>query len=156
PCRAMKRGLPQTSDLRKPSRCRDGGQKGEVVADATVNGVRIAYELHGHGEPIVFVPGTGMVKEALLAGRATALVETGYQGVLMDTGGVGGSDAPPAPYAVADLAPDVAGLIEQLGIGRCRVVGYSLGGFVTEFLAAERPDLVMATRPRARAAESAT
>jgi len=114
------------------------------VAEATVNGVRLAYELHGQGEPIVFVPGTGMPKGALLAGLAPALVEAGYQVVLMDNRGVGGSDAPPAPYAVADLAADVAGLIEQLGIGRCRLVGYSLGGFVTEFLAAERPDLVRA------------
>jgi pimeloyl-ACP methyl ester carboxylesterase len=109
-----------------------------------VNGVRLAYEVHGQGEPILFLPGTGMVKEAWLAGPAPALAQAGYQVVLMDNRGVGGSDAPPAPYAVADLAADAAGLIEQLGAGRCRLVGYSLGGFVTELLAAERPDLVRA------------
>src|SRR5215831_12721883 len=90
------------------------------------------------------MPGTGLVKEALLGGPAPALVGAGYQVVLMDNRGTGGSDAPPAPYAVADLAADAAGLIEQLGIGRCRLVGWSLGGYVAEFLAAERPDLVRA------------
>jgi pimeloyl-ACP methyl ester carboxylesterase len=109
-----------------------------------VNGVRLAYELQGHGTPILFLPGTSMVKEAWLDGPAPALTGAGYQVVLVDNRGVGGSDAPPAPYAVADLAADTAGLIEQLGIGRCRLVGYSLGGFAAEHLAAERPDLVRA------------
>jgi len=114
------------------------------MAEATVNGVRLAYELHGTGEAILFVPGTGMVKEDWLDGPALALADAGYQVVVMDNRGAGGSDAPPAPYTVADLATDAAGLIEQLGIGRCRLVGYSLGGFVAELLAAERPDLVRA------------
>jgi pimeloyl-ACP methyl ester carboxylesterase len=117
---------------------------GEAMAEATVNGVRLAYELQGHGTPILFLPGTGMVKEAWLGGPAPALADAGYQVVLVDNRGVGGSDAPPAPYAVADLAADTAGLIEQLGIGRCRLAGYSFGGFVAEHLAAERPDLVRA------------
>jgi pimeloyl-ACP methyl ester carboxylesterase len=114
------------------------------MAEATVNGVRLAYELQGQGTPVLFLPGTSMVKEVWLDGPAQALAEAGYQVVLVDNRGVGGSDAPPAPYAVADLAADAAGLIEQLGIGRCRLVGYSLGGFVAEHLAAERPDLVRA------------
>jgi pimeloyl-ACP methyl ester carboxylesterase len=114
------------------------------MAEATVSGVRLAYELHGQGTPVLFLPGTSMVKEAWLVGPAPALADAGYQVVLVDNRGVGGSDAPSAPYAVADLAADAAGLIEQLGIGRCRLVGYSLGGFVAEFLAAERPDLVRA------------
>jgi len=114
------------------------------VAEATVNGVRLAYELHGQGEPILFLPGTSMEKEAWLVGPAPALADAGYQVVLVDNRGRGGSDAPPPPYAVADLAADTAGLIEQLGIGRCRLAGYSLGGFAAEHLAAERPDLVRA------------
>jgi pimeloyl-ACP methyl ester carboxylesterase len=109
-----------------------------------VNGVRLAYELQGQGKPILFLPGTSMEKEAWLAGLAPALTGAGYQVVLVDNRGAGESDAPPVPYAVADLAADTAGLIEQLGIGRCRLAGYSLGGFVAEHLAAERPDLVRA------------
>jgi pimeloyl-ACP methyl ester carboxylesterase len=85
-----------------------------------------------------------MVKEAWLAGPAPALADAGYQVVLLDNRGAGASDAPPAPYTVADLAADTAGLIQQLGIGPCRLVGFSLGGAVAEHLAAERADLVRA------------
>jgi pimeloyl-ACP methyl ester carboxylesterase len=106
--------------------------------------MRLAYEVHGQGEPILLLAGTAMGKEAWLGGLAPALADAGYQVVLMDNRGFGGSDAPPAPYAIADLAADTAGLIEHLGIGPCRLVGYSLGGFVAEFLAAERPDLLRA------------
>jgi pimeloyl-ACP methyl ester carboxylesterase len=114
------------------------------MAEVRVNGVRLAYELLGHGEPILFLAGTGMAKEFWLAASAPALVEAGYQVVLVDNRGVGGSDSPPATYAVADLAADTAGFIEQLGISPCRLVGHSLGGLAAELLAAERPDLVRA------------
>jgi pimeloyl-ACP methyl ester carboxylesterase len=114
------------------------------MAEATVNGVRLAYELQGHGTPILFLPGTSMVKEAWLDGPAPALAQAGYQVVLVDNCVVGDLTPRPPPYAVADLAADTAGLIQQLGIGQCRLVGYSLGGFVAEYLAAERPDLVRA------------
>jgi pimeloyl-ACP methyl ester carboxylesterase len=106
------------------------------MAEATVNGVRLAYELYGQGKPVLFLPGTSMVKEAWLGGPAPALAGAVYQVVLVDN--------PPAPYAVADLAADTAGLIERLGTGRCRLAGYSLGGFAAEHLAAKRPDLVRA------------
>lgn len=89
------------------------------MAEVTVNGVRLAYELHGRGEPVVLLPGLGMVKEAWLAGPAPALADAGYQVVLVDNRGVGASDAPPAPYTVADLAADTVGLIDQLGLAPC-------------------------------------
>lgn len=114
------------------------------MGEATVNGVRLAYERHGQGQPVVFISATSMVKEAWLAGPAPALTDAGYQVVLFDNRGAGGSDAPSAPYTVADLAADTAGLIDRLGLGPCRLVGFSLGGFVAEHLAAERADLVRA------------
>jgi pimeloyl-ACP methyl ester carboxylesterase len=42
------------------------------------------------------------------------------------------------------MAADVAGLIEGLDLGRCRVVGVSLGGFIAQELARLRHDLVRA------------
>ena len=40
------------------------------------------------------------------------------------------------------MAQDTAGLIEQLDLAPCRLVGLSLGGFVAEELCCARPDLV--------------
>jgi pimeloyl-ACP methyl ester carboxylesterase len=63
---------------------------------------------------------------------------------------------PPGDYSLDDLVADTVGLIEALGIGPCRLVATSLGGFVATELAARRPDLVtscvlMATRARSDA-----
>lgn len=73
-----------------------------------------------------------------------ALVEAGYQVVAYAARGVAPSDAPALPYRVEDLAAEAAGLIEHLDLTDCRLVGMSLGGFVTEVLARTRPDLVRA------------
>jgi pimeloyl-ACP methyl ester carboxylesterase len=114
------------------------------MPDVTVNGVRLAYELQGEGEPIVLIQGAGMPKEAWLLGGLAPALAASYRLVVFDNRGVGGSDAPPAPYSVADMAADTVGLIDRLGLAPCRLVGVSLGGFVAEYLAAEFPRLVRA------------
>ena len=43
-----------------------------------------------------------------------------------------------------EMAADTAALIEHLALGPCIVAGYSLGSWICEVLAAERPDLVRA------------
>jgi pimeloyl-ACP methyl ester carboxylesterase len=114
------------------------------MPDVTVNGVRLTYELQGEGEPIVLIQGAGMPKEAWLIGGLAPALGARYRTVMFDNRGVGGSDAPAAPYSVSDMADDTAGLIERLGLAPCRLVGVSLGGFVAEHLAAESPGLVRA------------
>jgi pimeloyl-ACP methyl ester carboxylesterase len=52
-----------------------------------------------------------------------------------------------------DMVADTAGLVEFLGIGPCRIVGYSLGAVIVQELLLARPELVrqavlMATRGR--------
>jgi pimeloyl-ACP methyl ester carboxylesterase len=47
-----------------------------------------------------------------------------------------------APYTLLDMADDVAGLLDALGIGRAHVLGASLGGFVAQSLAIAHPHRV--------------
>jgi len=112
------------------------------MADAECNGVRLYFETLGEGEPVLVIGGTSMPPVLFQLSLAPALVDAGYQAVLFASRGVEPSEAPPAPYTVAEMAADAAGLIEHLGIGPCRVVGYSLGGFIAEELCYQRPDLV--------------
>lgn len=49
---------------------------------------------------------------------------------------------PPAAYLLSDMAADVAGLLDALGIESAHVVGASLGGMISQTLAIEHPHRV--------------
>ena len=53
---------------------------------------------------------------------------------------VGRSSA--VPYTLVDLAEDVNGLLDHLGIDRAHVVGASMGGMIAQVLAGRHPDRV--------------
>ena len=114
------------------------------MPDAIVNGIRIAYEERGNGEPFVLVCGLSQPASTWELSILPGLVAAGYRVITFDNRGVAPSDAPPAPYTVAEMAADTAALIEHLGVGPCIVAGYSLGAWICETLAADRPELVRA------------
>lgn len=110
--------------------------------EAGVNGVRLEYEEFGEGEPVLLICGTGMAPILWQLSLVPALVGAGFKVVTYSNRGVPPSDSPPAPYTTAEMAADAIDLIETLGIGPCRVVGYSLGGAIAEEVCYSRPDLV--------------
>jgi pimeloyl-ACP methyl ester carboxylesterase len=114
------------------------------MPDATVNGVRLAYDVHGEGEPVLLVCALGQPAFSWSLSQVPALNGAGYQVVTFDNRGVDPSEAPPPPYTVHDMVEDTVGLIEHLGLGPCWVAGYSLGAMITQELALARPDLVRA------------
>jgi pimeloyl-ACP methyl ester carboxylesterase len=114
------------------------------MSDATVNGVRLAYEIDGEadGEPVLLVCGTGQPAITWSLSMVPPLVDAGYRVVTFDNRGVPPSEVTPPPYSVTQLTADAAALVEHLGIGPCWVGGYSLGALITQELALARPDLV--------------
>jgi pimeloyl-ACP methyl ester carboxylesterase len=112
------------------------------VTQAQLGGMTLSYEVHGSGDPVVLVCGTGQASFTWDLHIVPALTAAGYQVVTFDNRGMPPSDSPPPPYDVDDMKGDLIGLIEHLGIGPCRVAGYSLGAFMTQELALSRPDLV--------------
>jgi len=59
-----------------------------------------------------------------------------------DKRGHGLSDLGPVPYAMADHAADLAGLMDHLGLSGALVCGVSVGGQIAQQLYHDRPDLV--------------
>jgi 3-oxoadipate enol-lactonase len=57
-----------------------------------------------------------------------------------DHRGHGGSDVPPGPYSIDDLAGDALALLDELGIERATFVGLSIGGAVAVTAALRAPE----------------
>ena len=112
---------------------------GEVV----VNGVRLAFDVHGAGPATVVLAGhIGAPGSASLPALLSALIDAGYRAITFDPRGIAPSDVPPPPYSIAEMAADAAGLIAEVADGPVAMVGYSMGALVTQELALLRPDLL--------------
>lgn len=110
------------------------------MSEAVNDGVRIAYEVLGEGEPVVFVHGLGYDRQGW--GPLPRLLAEDFQVVLLDNRGVGESDVPEGPYAVSQMAADVVAVLDDAGIEAAHVFGVSLGGYIAQELAVTYPERV--------------
>lgn len=104
------------------------------------NGIEIAYESVGDGEPVLFIAGLGY--GGWFWHKQVAELSRDFRVITFDNRGSGGTDKPDGPYTTAQMAQDAAGLLDGLGISSAHVVGHSLGGFIAQELTLARPDLV--------------
>ena len=108
--------------------------------------VELEYETFGvsGGKPLVLVHGLGsslLVWDARLCRLLTA---RGMYVVRMDNRDSGLSTVlvPGTAYTLSDMAGDVMAVLDDAGIERAVVCGFSLGGMVAQVAAAEHPDRV--------------
>ena len=107
---------------------------------AKINGINIAYGRRGRGEPLVLIHGYPLDDTTL--NEVTPLLETDFDLIIPDLRGMGQSDAVDKTYAVADLASDIAGLLDHLKIQKTFIAGHSMGGYVALAFARSHPDRV--------------
>jgi pimeloyl-ACP methyl ester carboxylesterase len=113
------------------------------MPEIDVNGVRLSYEEHGSGEPILCIHGTGS-SSALWRAAATELGRRG-RAIVYDRRGFGRSERPdPFVTDVHEHADDAAALLDSLGAAPAVVIGRSHGGEVAVDLALRYPDRVRA------------
>jgi 3-oxoadipate enol-lactonase len=105
-----------------------------------VTGVRIAWERHGAGSPLLLIHGLGYARW----GWEPVLPELGerFDMILFDNRGIGESDAPPGPYTVTEMAGDAVRVLDEAGVERAHVMGTSLGGMIAQELALSHPERV--------------
>lgn len=100
----------------------------------------IHHRLDGPPDAPVVVLSTSIgTTHAMWDGQVPALAEH-FRVLCYDHRGHGRSAAPPGPYSMADLAGDVVGLLDRLGIARASFCGISMGGMVGQWLAVHAPD----------------
>jgi len=107
---------------------------------ANVNGIKLYYEIHGSGKPLVLLHG-GLGAIEMFGPNLQALAK-GRQVIGVDLQGHGRTADIDRPLSVLFMADDVAALIKHLGITRTDVMGYSLGGGVALQVAIRHPEVV--------------
>ncbi|MFI6448949.1 alpha/beta fold hydrolase [Kitasatospora sp. NPDC050543] len=110
------------------------------MAEVSVNGVSLYYELRGTGPSVVLVHGSWSDADnwaRVVPGLAEQCTVVTY-----DRRGHSRSEDPLTQGSVHEDAADLAGLIEELGLAPAFVCGNSYGSLITLRLAAARPDLV--------------
>ena len=104
---------------------------------AQANTIQLYYEMHGAGQPLVFIHGLGSSTRDWEA-QMPAFSKS-FQVITFDLRGHGQSDKPAGPYDMAMFSADLADLLQTLGIGAAHVVGLSLGGAVALQFALDYP-----------------
>jgi pimeloyl-ACP methyl ester carboxylesterase len=113
------------------------GTKGDY---AEVNGLRMYYEVHGEGRPLVLLHGAYMTVDAM-GPILPGLAET-RRVIVPEMQGHGRTADIDRPIAYEGMADDVAALIRHLGIDEADIFGFSMGGGVALQLAIRHPGSV--------------
>lgn len=107
------------------------------MPEISANGIKIHYELHGEGDPLVLIAGLGY--PAWQWHRMLPYLAQYLQVIAFDNRGVGETDKPPGPYTAGLLAADTVALLDALNIESAVVMGHSMGGFIAQELALSYP-----------------
>jgi pimeloyl-ACP methyl ester carboxylesterase len=114
-----------------------------VGSTVHVNGIDLFYEVAGTGEPLLLLHGGGGTHENwAYAGRDQFLRD--YKLIVPDARGHGRSTNPQRTITHRQCALDTLGLLDHLGIKRCRAIGISMGGNILLHIATMQPDRIAA------------
>ena len=102
-----------------------------------VKGIKLCYDVHGNGEPVILLHGFSDRKEHWRA--QVGDLSNHFKVIRLDNRGAGKSDG---EYSMEVYASDVAGLIDNLEIGRAHIIGHSMGGMIAQNFAILYPKKV--------------
>jgi pimeloyl-ACP methyl ester carboxylesterase len=108
---------------------------------APVNGLKMYYEVHGSGEPVVLLHGSFMTITNNWTGWIGELSKT-RKVIVLEMQGHGRTGDIQRDFSFENLADDVAALLDHLKIPSADLLGYSMGGGVAMQCAIRHPEKV--------------
>jgi pimeloyl-ACP methyl ester carboxylesterase len=113
------------------------------VPYAIHNGVRLYWEEHGDGPPLLLIMGLSFTLD--MWHRVTPEFSKDYHVILLDNRGVGRSDVPPGRYSIGVMAEDALAVLDAAGVTEpALVLGASMGGMIAQELTLRHPERVQA------------
>jgi len=110
------------------------------MPECVVKTVRLYYEIHGVGFPLVCIHGHTLTAD-MWEQQLPALCRQ-RQVIIYDLRGHGRSAAPPTGYTYGDHADDLLGLVDALGLDQVDVCGFSQGGGIALQAAITHPQRI--------------
>jgi pimeloyl-ACP methyl ester carboxylesterase len=107
---------------------------------ALVNGIRLYYEIHGTGSPLVLLHGG--VAPAEVFGAPLAAIAKTHEVIAIHMRGHGLSKDTDAPWSYETDADDVAAVLAFLNVSKASIVGYSFGARIALQTAIRHPERV--------------
>lgn len=107
---------------------------------ATINGIKLYYEIYGQGAPLVLIHGNGGSIADMSAQIARFSKE--YQVIVADSRGHGKSGLGSGQLTYMQMMKDWKTLLDQLHIKKARIFGWSDGGILGLLLAIHAPEKV--------------
>ena len=117
------------------------GQQKPVTGYAQVNGLKMYYEVHGSGDPVVLLHGAFMTITNNWTEWIGELSKT-RKVIAIEMQGHGRTADIERDFSDENLADDVAALLDHLKIPSADLIGYSMGGGVAMQCAIRHPDKV--------------
>jgi pimeloyl-ACP methyl ester carboxylesterase len=105
-----------------------------------INDIELAYTRQGKGTPLVLLHGFPL--DHHIWDDIIPLLEDSFDLIIPDLRGFGESTTIDTPYTMDDLALDIAGLLDHLGIEKSAVAGHSMGGYVALAFARLYPEKI--------------
>jgi pimeloyl-ACP methyl ester carboxylesterase len=103
-------------------------------------GVRIYWEEHGTGPPILMIMGLSFTHE--MWHRMVPALAQHYRLVMFDNRGMGRSDVPKGRFSIPQMATDAVAVMDAAGVRSAHVLGASMGGMIAQELALRIPHRV--------------
>ncbi|MGD1021138.1 MAG: alpha/beta hydrolase [Candidatus Sulfotelmatobacter sp.] len=100
-------------------------------------GAKLYWDEQGQGEPVLLIMGLGY--PSALWHRSRPVLSQHFRTVAFDNRGVGLSDVPPGPYAIATMAADAGAVLDAAGVSRAHIFGVSMGGMIAQEFALQYP-----------------
>jgi pimeloyl-ACP methyl ester carboxylesterase len=113
-----------------------------VAGYAPVNGLKMYYEIHGKGEPVVLLHGSFMTLTNFNWPEMIATLAKSRRVIAVEMQGHGRTADIDRDFSYDNLADDIAALLDYLKIGKADVIGYSMGASVAMNLAIRHPNQV--------------